>query len=158
MNHIDVGSAAPVSALSRMLETMRANMSVQLDICSELERIADTLPDNIDRQACLRAAQRICPAIRAVHEFEEKEVFPTLRAAAAEPAIDQTIERLRFEHWEDESFAAELQETLQGFVRGEETVVVESLAYMLRGFFEGMRRHVAFEREYVMPLIKRMVQ
>lgn len=143
--------------MNPLLDQMRANMKLQLDLCADLEAIADSLPDNVDPQNCLRMAQRICPAIRAVHEFEEKSIFPLLRAAAPLEEIDQTIERLRFEHWEDESFASELQESLHGLIHGGEPVAVDSLAYMLRGFFEGMRRHVAFEREHLLPLLKGMM-
>lgn len=154
MNQRNASGEPPGAAVERMIQTMHSNMALQLDICAELERIADSLPDSIDRHACLRAATRIGPAMRAVHAFEEGEVFPALLLAVPYPGIEQTVERLRFEHWEDESFAAEVQETLQGYVAGEPGVIVESLAYMLRGFFEGKRRHVAFEREHVMPLLR----
>ena len=30
----------------------------------------------------------------------------------------------------------------------------EKLGYMLRGFFEGLKRHVAFEQTHLIPLIK----
>ena len=29
----------------------------------------------------------------------------------------------------------------------------EALSYMLRGFFEGLRRHIAFEVEHLMPIL-----
>jgi len=153
MNQHVAGNAPTEAAMGRLLDEMQSNMKVQLDLCADLEAIADSLPDNLDPQACLRIANRICPAVRAVHEFEEKSVFPLLRAVASSQEIDQTIERLRFEHWEDESFASELQESLHGLIHGDRPVAVDSLAYMLRGFFEGMRRHVAFEREHLMPLL-----
>ena len=156
MDQPGMGTAPGGLSVEGMLEQMQSNISAQLGFCAELEAIADTLPDNVDRQACLRIARGICPALRDMHAFEEGLVFPVLKATGEVPGIEQTIERLRFEHWEDESFAAELQETLQELVNGEQLIGFESIGYMLRGFFEGMRRHVAFEREYVVPLLARI--
>ncbi|MNL85495.1 hypothetical protein D3C87_2138230 [compost metagenome] len=33
------------------------------------------------------------------------------------------------------------------------TVNMEATGYMLRGFFEGMRRHIAFEREFLLSRV-----
>jgi hypothetical protein len=33
-------------------------------------------------------------------------------------------------------------------------MTADAAGYMLRGFFEGVRRHVAFEREMLAPLMK----
>jgi hemerythrin-like domain-containing protein len=144
---------------SRDPEMIRAEMGARLNelsaICAKLENIADGLPENVDRQDCMKLARTIYPTIVSAHKFEEGIVFPLLRRTSRQPGIDDTIERLRFEHWEDESFAAELQETLCGFVTGRESGRVETLAWMLRGFFEGLRRHIAFEREHVMPMLAR---
>ena len=30
---------------------------------------------------------------------------------------------------------------------------IDKLSYMLRGFFEGLRRHIAFEKEHLVPLL-----
>lgn len=144
---------------SRDPESIREELGTVLNelsqICAKLEKIADDLPENVDRQDCMALARSIYPTIVSAHKFEEGIVFPLLRRTARQPGIDDTIERLRFEHWEDESFAAELQETLCGFVTGRETERVDTLAWMLRGFFEGLRRHIAFEREHVMPMLAR---
>lgn len=144
---------------SRNPETVSAELAVRLmelsEICAKLESIADGLPENVNPQDCIKLARSIYPAIVSAHEFEEGVVFPMLRSAPHEPALDDTIERLRFEHWEDESFAAELQDTLCSFVTGREPGTAETLAWMLRGFFEGLRRHIAFEREHVMPMLAR---
>lgn len=144
---------------SRGPETVRAELAARLkelsEICERLEHIADGLPENVDRQDCMQLARSIYPTIISAHRFEEGVVFPLLRSASLDPGLAETIERLRFEHWEDESFAAELQETLCGFVTGSDAGRVETLAWMLRGFFEGLRRHIAFEREHVMPMLAR---
>jgi len=69
------------------------------------------------------------------------------------------LERLRYEHWEDESFAEEICDELKLLVNNPNKAVIDKLSYMLRGFFEGMRRHIAFEVEYLLPeLNKSMAQ
>ncbi len=40
------------------------------------------------------------------------------------------------------------------FAADRDAVDVEKLGYMLRGFFTGVRRHLAFEREYILPIIE----
>ena len=67
----------------------------------------------------------------------------------------KTIQRLHAEHWEDESFAFEVQDALIEFAQNPKQSNVEALAYMLRGFFEGVRRHVAFEWEHVVPTVRK---
>ncbi|CAN7373904.1 hypothetical protein LJR235_002171 [Pararhizobium sp. LjRoot235] len=65
-----------------------------------------------------------------------------------------STQRLRIEHVEDECFADELTEIL--FKIGHEGVVAnaEMFGFMLRGFFEGTRRHIAFESEHIAPIVR----
>ncbi len=63
-----------------------------------------------------------------------------------------TLNRLRFEHCEDECFAEELTEALNALGSGNPDVNIEAIGYMLRGFFEAMRRHIAFESEMLLPI------
>lgn len=133
-----------------------ARYHLELDqMCAGLEQIADALPAQVNQEQCAGLARSMNDVIARAHAYEEAAVFPLMRQIAKEPGTDDTIERLRFEHWEDESFAAELQETLCRFAMGEDRDRVDALAWMLRGFFEGLRRHIAFEREHVMPLLAR---
>jgi iron-sulfur cluster repair protein YtfE (RIC family) len=138
---------------------IRAAMSARLaelaEMCQRLEKIADDLPEISDRENCADLARSVYETVMRAHEFEEKVAFPFLREFAGTNVQADTIERLRFEHWEDESFAAELQESLCSFANGTERTKVDTLAWMLRGFFEGVRRHVAFEREYILPLFEK---
>lgn len=154
---LPVSSADRSEAAQFAVDALQQNLEVQANFCARLEAIADALPDQIDRQTCLETARTLYPVIKALHEFEEGHIFPLLRESGA-LNIDSTIERLRFEHWEDESFAAELQESLCAFASDRDGPTPDSLAYMLRGFFECMRRHVAFEREHLLPILKSLLQ
>ena len=143
------GKAEP----SAILSDLTLHHQVQLDLCDDLEKIADQLPDRVDPQNCLRVAQAIYPTVKKAHTYEENQLFPFLTAHYEQYVMPQTIDRLHSEHWEDESFACEVQEALVSFVTTPQWANTEALGYMLRGFFEGLRRHIAFERELLGTLI-----
>jgi hemerythrin-like domain-containing protein len=133
--------------LMRLFDVLNLHLNAQMMLCNQLEAIADELPRGVDNQQCLLAAQKVYAVVMAAHTFEENELFPALiRSDPSNPQLAMTIERLHGEHWEDESFAQEISETLKCFVAGREDNV-DKLSYMLRGFFEGLRRHIAFEKE-----------
>lgn len=122
----------------------------QLSLCRELEEIADSLPGNINRQKCIYAAKALGPLIKGVHHYEETVLFPWLETGSQDAQhMRETLDRLKFEHCEDECFAEELTDALLKLGSGN-PVNMEAVGYMLRGFFEGMRRHIAFEREYLL--------
>lgn len=126
----------------------------QIALCEDLETVADGLPNNINRQLCLHLARAVCPTIAAAHDVEERVLFPAVMVLSGTiPEIDTTIERLRWEHFEDMCFAEELHDALLSIGRGESTVSADAAGYMLRGFFESVRRHVAFEQETLAPLM-----
>jgi hypothetical protein len=132
----------------------------KLELCAALERIADTLP-RVDCLACLAAGNAIVPLLRNIHQYEETVIFPVYDAAltgsdAALTGSDANLastRRLRAEHVEDECFASEVTEILLAIGHGKTIDNAEAVGFMLRGFFEGLRRHIAFEREHVLPMI-----
>ena len=143
-----------------LAHTFATFLDQQQLICRELEAIADSLPDSLNSQACLDTAQRLLPLIKRAHEFEENILFPLIvkkeNPTPVQPAIAETIERLQFEHWGDEDFASDVYHGIRAYVAGRDRNSAESLGWMLRGFFESMRRHIAFEREFVLPLARQM--
>jgi len=131
---------------------MNKHCMIQIDMCDALEEIADSLPRKFNKQQCLQVAHALYPSIKSAHEFEEQYLFPTLDSLTEDDkTLGASLERLRFEHWEDESYSQELAETLLDWVRGQSKYDPETIGYMLRGFFEGLRRHIAFEREHIIP-------
>lgn len=123
-------------------------------LCTVLEAIADALPQFADKQQCLAVARYIVPTVKEAHVFEEEKLFPQLKnLSTANPQLEQSLERLRFEHWEDESYAEEICEILREFGTGALPQGSDKLSYMLRGFFEGLRRHMAFEAEHLAPML-----
>ncbi|MEP1263194.1 MAG: hemerythrin domain-containing protein [Rhizobiaceae bacterium] len=132
---------------------------MQLNLCNQLEEIADALPQTIDRQKLLVIARSILPTVKTAHRFEEDRIFPHIKLEARQiKALNLSLERLQYEHWEDESYAEELSDGLIRFVTDDEEPSAITLGYMLRGFFEGMRRHIAFEVEHILPLLRQQEQ
>ena len=137
------------------LEALEKAHLTQLTLCDMLEQIADSIPGQIDRQTCARLAERLLPLLRDIHSFEEEILYPqALESPGTAPDIETTITRLRFEHCEDECFAEELADALHELGTGKAPGNPEATGYMLRGFFEAMRRHIAFEHEHLVRLLR----
>ena len=121
-----------------------------LALCHMLEGIADDLPSRVDRFQCLAVAADLLPVLRECHRFEEEIVFP---AFARIQGGEEIVARLKLEHLEDDCAAADLGEVLLAHGHGRPIENPEALGYMLRALFESMRRHIAFERDHVLPEI-----
>jgi len=139
-----------MTARDRLSADLRTLFDQQLSLCDSLERIADSLPHRLDQPHCQQIADLICPLIKQVHASEEALIFPQL--AALHRQGGQVVEGLRLEHIEDECFAEEVQFELQQIATGQPVLAPEATGYMLRGFFEGLRRHVRHELELVANL------
>ena len=130
----------------------------QLRICDMLEEIADSLPLQIDRLKCFCAAGKLRTSV-VIHQLDEDlGLFPTLRRRSnLDPGVRSSLERLEAEHIDDEGFAAEVVDALEVLARGRAVSSVETLAYMLRGFFVPLRRHVEWENVTILPLARRVL-
>lgn len=127
----------------------------QLALCDVLESIADSLPDQIDRQVCIHTARALGAVVARAHRLEEDFLFPALeKDRLLHVDGPATVERLRMEHAGDACFAEELVEVLLSYGAGEPMQNAETTGYMLRGFFEGLRRHIAFEQALLAPAVK----
>jgi hemerythrin-like domain-containing protein len=145
----------PRTDLHLALASLRTSHDEILHLCDELEAIADSLPSNIDRQQCLHVARSVCRTVAEAHRLEESLLFPAVEPLSMTlKTMPATLERLRFEHYEDMCFAEELADTLLALGRSENRLSGDATGYMLRGFFESVRRHVAFERELLTPLLE----
>ena len=141
-----------------IVEQTQSHHRRQQSMCSRLETIADGLPLKIDRQECLVLARDIYPTVKAAHSFEENVLFPHLQRHSETTALEEGLERLRFEHWEDEAYAEEISDTLGRIGRGGPVIDAEKISWMLRGFFDGVRRHMAFEAEHLLPMLTSLVE
>jgi len=125
----------------------------QMNLCDLLENIADSLPARLDRQQCLHVARMIGPLMKQAHAAEEALLFP--QVATRHNDGENVIEKLRLEHIEDECFAEEVQYELLRMGQGRPVLAPEATGYMLRGFFEGVRRHIRHELELLKTFERR---
>lgn len=147
------GSALPQTDRRVLESAIIGNLERLEELCKSLESIADSLPAQVDISNCNRLAESLSGWLQDIHGYEESHVFPYL--LSRQPGVEglaRIIERLRFEHWEDQAYAEEVQHALAAFAKSPKTANIESLSWMLRGFFAGVRRHVAFERSLLLPL------
>lgn len=129
----------------------------QLELCKRLEKLADSLPHKYDSQECLSISWQLYPAIKSAHKFEEEQLFPLLLETDQSPEdTARSIERLKFEHWEDESSAEDISIILRQMISHPNATNIGKISYMLRGFFDGIRRHIAFETEYLLPKLREL--
>lgn len=134
-------------------DELKFHLEKQDAVCNALEEIADTLPDDIDPQRCLQLAMSLVPLIHAAHRFEEDILFDRLKESGGnDDQLEHIFERLHGEHYEDESFAEEVTECLREIASGAK-LNFEKAGYLMRGFFEGLRRHIAFERDHLLPML-----
>lgn len=120
----------------------------QLSICDALEEIADTLPKRIDKQVCIHTARILPQIIKRAHYFEDNILFPSLkRSKIMSIDLSVTIKRLTLEQAANEYFTEELSDVLLAYAIENPILEAEATGYMLRGFFEKLRQHVAFKKE-----------
>ena len=150
---------APLGERSRFarnpLDLIQHAHAQQMQICDAMERIADGLPDEVDRRLCAQVASSLMYDLPLHHHDEETALFPLLIVRALpEDGLEDILERLASEHTTDTDFASEIAELLDLLAQGEKPGNPDMLGYMLRGFFERYRRHVHWENTLVMPLAR----
>ena len=137
------------------LDVLAHDHAVQEQLCDAMERIADGLPDDVDRRLCAQVASLLQYDLPLHHQDEEAGLFPLLRSRALPTdGIEEILDRLTDEHVTDTDYASEVSEALDILSEGGSVANAEMVGYMLRGFFERYRRHVHWENTLVMPLAR----
>lgn len=132
---------------------LREEHTLQRGVCDVLERIADSLPEDIDPALARAAASVLEHAYRDHMHFEEQHFYPLLRRRAARDArLIGVLDKLVAEHGRDEGFALEIVDELTHLARAGAASNPNMLGYMLRGFFEGQRRQIDWEDALVLPM------
>ena len=151
-------NAALRGADTNPLERLVAEHRKQLELCDALELIADGLPCRIDEKLLRRATGMLSRGLVAHFRFEEEVLFPLLRRRGADdPSLIAALDQLESEHRRDADLSDELAEELETVRRKGKVRNVEMLGYMLRGYFEGQRRHIEWENTVVLPAARRVL-
>ena len=125
--------------------------SAQRAMADLLEDIADSLPDEVNRAAAALAAS-LLRSLHARHaEIEDKAVFPLLESRCEAETTRRAIAIARREHDDAEGRAIELAEALDALSARGVCDNAESLGFMLRAFFDGLRRHLDWVDAAILP-------
>ncbi len=124
-------------------------------LCDVLETIADGLPGTLECALAAKAVEALRVDVPLHHEDEEECLFPLLaRRAAPEDNIEAVIRQLSREHLADDTYSTDLIDLLDAMAAGHMPLNPEMAGYMIRGFFESYRRHIAFENIVILPLAR----
>lgn len=153
------GQQEPERAPVDPLQHLRSEHEVQRQLCDSLERIANGLPDEIDRSLARSSARMLETGFRAHIHFEDQQLYPVLRERACKDArLLGVLEQLQAQHERDEGFALEIVDELTHLAQTGYTGNPKMLGYMLRGFFEGQRRQLEWEDNLVLPMAEAVLQ
>lgn len=129
--------------------------SAQRALADHLEALADSLPDCVNRAAAAMAAAML----RTVHarhaEIEDRALFPMLESRCRDEVTQRAIRIARKEHEDAAGKAIELAEALDGLAETGRAPNSESLGFMLRAFFDGLRRHLDWVDAAILPQARR---
>ena len=129
------------------LETMHGRL---LDLCLRLEEAAG---DPGLAGELRELADTIPPLLKAVHDLEERLLFPDFDRHAGSCFAALAVERLKAEHRCDRLAAEELALTLKAVTDGRCGLSPDTVSRMLSGFQESLRRHVFSEKMILETLI-----
>ena len=121
-----------------------ADHAAQRRLCTTLEGIADALPDMPDHDKVAHLEFQLSAYSRR-HFPLETALFARLAADARCATADRILKEIRYYHAIDALHADDLAIELKRLSESTEAVQPGELAYMLRCFFDGCRRAIAFE-------------
>ena len=150
--HPPVRALSDATTCDGMGARFEALLRRQEDLSDALEGLADDLPARVDTHGALRLSRGLRPILRRCHLEEETVIFPALRAVRDD--LGPILHRLRVEHMEDEDHAGDLHDAMGVFVSSRTGRDADRIGYMLRTLFVGLRRHVAFDRDHVLPIVR----
>lgn len=132
--------------------------ALQLELYDVLEHLAASLPETIDQNLAALAITILRNGLAQHMNLEEEVLFPLIRIRiAGTPHLLAMLRQLEDEHDADETSASEIADALSGMARGERPQQPVILSYMLRGFCQSQRRHIALENEVVLPLARQVL-
>lgn len=126
-----------------------------LKLCVALEEIADALPGNVDYATAEVAATMLRDGFACHIAAHQEFLFPLLRSRAKDIAsVEVFLTQLEYEHAVDQGLAVEVSEALGELVEHRNSANPDMVGYLLRCFFEGYRRHCAWERHVLFNICR----
>jgi hemerythrin-like domain-containing protein len=133
--------------------------ALQRELCDLLEAIADGLPHSFDKALAVIAVSILEGSVPRHMRLEEEALFPSLRdRVAADHPLHAALSCLEDEHERDGATLVELTDALKTAAAEGTVANPDMLGYMLRGYFEGQRRHIAWEDRVVLPVARQVLR
>ncbi len=148
------GSHRPQPVGAAFLTLLERDQRRLLRLCARLEKIADGLPVAAHQKKSAEILAFLEKAFSQHVFLHEKCLFPLVRSLEDKSdAIERMLSQLEFEHAADRGLIVEILSAFMG--RDFRNAGLEALGYLLRSFFENYRRHSAWERMTLYPIIKK---
>ncbi|QNQ64072.1 hemerythrin domain-containing protein [Brucella sp. 6810] len=128
------------------INRLEAHHQTLLDLCLQLEEAAEDVQTPGSPQDYIKLADAIPRLLDETHELEETVLFPDFQRQSGSYFAGVVIERLKAEHRCDRLSAEELSRTLRAVANGQCKLAPDTVAYMVRGFLESLRRHILSEK------------
>jgi hypothetical protein len=126
-------------------QRMAADRTLQLEICTALESLADSLPNIEDLRLARTLIGVLEPSWTEHVSFQDEVLFPILlKRHDSFRALQANLDTFQREHITIAEGDAELCEQMQRLIGGE-TPDAGMLGYLLRNVFESRRRHIDSE-------------
>lgn len=135
-------TSRPLGAADIMrLETLHREL---LTICLRLEEVAADIEMSAS-EPVRELAQSIPAILKEVHDLEEHTLFPDFDRNAGSLFAAKAIERLKADHRCDRLAAEELSLLFCALADGRSDLGPDTIARLLHGFQEALRRHIHAE-------------
>lgn len=126
--------------------------ALQRELCDLLEALADGLPHSFDKALAVIAVSILEGSVPSHMKLEEEALFPLLRERVSEDdPLHAALLCLEEEHDRDGATLLELTDALKTAAADGTVSNPDMLGYMLRGYFEGQRRHISWEDRVILP-------
>lgn len=142
----------PLCTIPDPIALLEEEHELQRELCNVLEALADDLPTGFDKGLATVAVAILEGSMERHMRLEEEGLFPLLRECVADTdPIHSAMRCLEEEHGRDSGSLVEITDVLKAAIQKNAVENAEMLGYMLRGFFECLRRHVAWEDRVLIP-------
>ncbi|MBA4130610.1 MAG: hypothetical protein C0519_04210 [Hyphomicrobium sp.] len=132
--------------------------ALQCELCDLLEAIADGLPHSFDKALAVIAVSILEGSVPRHMRLEEEALFPALRErVASDHPLHAALACLEEEHERDGAMLVELTDALKTAAQHGLVSNPDMLGYMLRGYFDSQRRHIAWEDRVVLPIARQVL-
>lgn len=140
------------------LDILDEEHSIFLDVCAVLENVADGLPDEADLCLAVKAADIVVRYQSDHYASESGVLFPALRQkVGSDHLIARILDQLDSHREQDVDVANEILDVLQSQRDGQRPANPGMIGYMLRHYFIGERRQIAWERRIVLPAARMLL-